>query len=217
MIEDLIGCEKDNTPINYNLETHVPISIDVKPALIVLHSSKDCKWMKDIGYNPYCKQETPDIHLTNTPYDNLRFKRPAYSFSSTFSTSEWKHGIIWVERKKFKDLAYGFNGLLWDTMGQWSVMIDITDQFNQFQQTVLKPYWLNHFKPINKEENDTNRTQKSDNLDSQWNNRRYFMDCYSISWNKRKDRVFYQYNVHLDDTKQVAPFATFSTVTNFYS
>ena len=71
------------------------------------------------------------------------------------------------------------------------IYIDITEEFNEFQEKLKQDWLLSD--PIN-------------NKPNKWNNRKYFMD--QIVFNKQKNTIFYQYYVHLDDPTQVASYGT---------
>ena len=80
-------------------------------------------------------------------------------------------------------------------MGQMQVFIDITKQFDEFQQSLKKDWLLAH---------------KDSKSEKDWDNRKYFSNCYGIFMDrKRKNntKVFLQYYVHLDDKNQIKPLS----------
>ena len=105
--------------------------------------------------------------------------------------TKWKLGIFinWQQYPEKNE----FVRFLYDTVGQVQLFLDITEEFNKFQECV-KEDWL--------------RAHKDSKTEKDWDDRRFFTNYNGIlidSKNKKMKKVFLQYFVHLDDKNQVKP------------
>lgn len=101
----------------------------------------------------------------------------------------WKSGFFVFDVETYNDFC--------DTMdrvrGTIDIFIDITDEFDEFQN-VLKKDWFNR----QKEDKQTPKQR--------WNNRKHFMPY--VLQSKDQKSIFYLHSVHLDDTSQIARLFT---------
>ena len=109
----------------------------------------------------------------------------------TLPVKEWQLGIIvnWTHYKSKTD----FIEYLYQYKGQEQVFIDITKQFDEFQQSLKKDWLLAH---------EDSKSEKD------WDNRKYFSDYYGILMDRKhrnNTKVFLRYYVHLDDKNQIKP------------
>ena len=101
------------------------------------------------------------------------------------NSKEWTTGVLLFNNiNQVSDLFDHF----YDREGENEVFVDITDEFDEFQDTLKLDWLIAH--PSKKE--------------TDWNNRTYFMD--DVYWNQKKNKIFWKHCVHLDDIQQVRPF-----------
>ena len=105
---------------------------------------------------------------------------------------KWKIGVFFIPQFKKGDETQSLLDILCVQSGHYGVYVDITAEFDLFQQTLQREY------------------VKYNGQDSQakWNNRTYFFvnSNKHIVWNKHSNKIYCKYWVHLDDTAQVIQY-----------
>ena len=206
IVRRLLDCDK--LPKHFQLLQ--PFGVKIKPYHISLKdnrwqrkwSSKRMKKMKKMKRNVVLWEEDIWANFENVISD------------LTFKKREWKIGILFWDNIKRSGSGGGSGGddnvsfgqkvqdvadAISLSTGQCVVYIDITKEYNEFQQRLKKDWVLNH----------PNKSEKGfyDAL---------FFSCKqneSLYFNRKQKRMFCKYCVHLDDVLQVTPlYSTTSEV-----
>ena len=174
-----------------DIDDFVAISVDVKPKIFAIKvSKKDPYFQEFINVGNYNNIESNDHISMAEGYNSNQV------IELKFLEDKWREGAIYVDKEDFSYLSYGLNEFLFDCDRQFEIDIDITQEFNQFQENFIKPQWLLKY---SKQENE-------------WSNRKYLVNhTSSITWEKEDDRIFFSCFVHLDDQQQVAISGTHVT------
>ena len=115
---------------------------------------------------------------------------------NTFLDRNWKIGIICDEDGKAIQHKFELANMLYDTNynnGQIQIAIDITNEYNQFQNILKNDYMEYH----------GNMDQWKDNTYF-----RYFVGQYKDKNQESRKWVFYW--AHLDDSLEIAPYQTYT-------
>ena len=134
---------------------------------------------------------------------------------STFYHRQWKYGTFELKveldkyinmknvnerQKEYQKILLGLTQI----RGQIQVKIDITNEFNQFQD-ILRMDWMDYHNDKNDKNNnnENNIINEGEYKQEEWDNRKYFMN--SVQWDKDTNKIFYKYWVHFDDVTQIQP------------
>ena len=191
--------------------------VDVKPLHIALPCDKGSLW-NDKWSQDRIKKEL-NMNGNELIFGNFFPNYYCVISELTFKQREWKVGQIKYQSKE-RLVSYLYNKenlqqngddtknnsnnnkkkINFNRNGQIPILIDITKEFDQFQNK-LKQDWIN---AMMKEKDETQ-------LQSEWNNRKYFMNCIKRDKiSQGEERIMFQYWAHLDNTHEIAPCRTYT-------
>lgn len=215
----------DSNEIEASFKSHTIVVVDIKPEILTLRATEDELWYQDMNNGKqvvgidcsYNHDDDDDSNVKNLPYENLMIEG-CFNIKMTHNDddgddnhgNEWRLGAWLCEKDVYQEYDAGFNDYLWDLAGEINILIDITNEFDQFQEFELKPRWIEYQKRKNNDCNSDEDHDDTKRFEKMWNNRKYFVNCYCLVWDKKSNKIFYKYWVHLDDVLHVAPFATFT-------
>ena len=185
LIEQLLTHEEIQVSwiTNPELDNYAIFLVQCKPKFIGL---RDKDWMKMMKESDNDSKQSI-LRERMKKYNSIYTNKNIYALK----VQEWKLGMMIIDEiENRQNVIKEF----YDNIGQSTIYIDITKEFDQFQND-LKKSWLLAYP--DKNEND-------------WDNRKYFvndeMNAIIYNDNKKNDKqVFAQFCAHLDDATVVKP------------
>ena len=196
LLDDLLGCD-DIPSDNIKNMAKCALFCWIKPLNISLHDSNwDSHWSDNV------KNEYETVWLN------------WYTLSQKKHFQHWKTGI-WFCKPQESGRNGGSGGLISEKTfinwfhaftGQIGVFLDITKEFDQFQD-VLKKDWLKAKAKYEQEQKKFQIIINTGEFNGDWDNRKYFMN--HVYFNQEENKVYYQYWVHLDNKKEIRSIIDF--------